>query len=165
MDSICVRGIDAVNFMPPRLPADDAAIPAFCSWQHNCMQRAALIRRRLNSGVTERTPMSKLSTHELELAIQLSLVAKVKEAAQRYMAEPAESASSAQQAYISALECLAEHIEAKCHESRLFKTTALPVDRLRARNSLSETAKPRTGHRVIPFPAVRGAGGSPLTAA
>jgi hypothetical protein len=108
--------------------------------------------------------MSKLSTHELDLAIQLSLVAKVKKAAQRYMAEPAESGSTAQQAYISALECLAEHIEAKCHESRLFQTAALPANRL-SKNSLSATAKPRTGHRVIPFPAAHGAGGSPLTAA
>jgi hypothetical protein len=109
--------------------------------------------------------MSRLSTNELDLAIQLSLVAKVKEAARRYTAEPAESASTALQAYISALECLAEHIEAKCHESRLFQTTALPANRLRAKNSLSATAKSRTGHRVIPFPAAQGAGGSPLTAA
>jgi hypothetical protein len=109
--------------------------------------------------------MSKLSTHELDLAIQLSLVAKVKEAARRYMAEPAESASTAQQAYISALECLAEHIEAKCRESQLFQTSALAAHRLRSKHCLSETAKSRTGHRVIPFPAARGAGGSPLTAA
>jgi len=108
--------------------------------------------------------MSKLSTHDLDRAIQLSLVAKIKEAARRYTAEPAESGSAALQAYISALECLAEHIEAKCHESRLFQTTALPADRLR-KNSLSATAKPRAGHRVIPFPAAHGSGGSPLTAA
>jgi len=151
--------------MPDWYGAKHSAILVATLWQHGCMQCTGLIRRRLNSGVTERTPMSKLSTHELDFAIQLSLVAKVKEAAHRYAAEPAESGSSALQAYISALECLAEHIEAKCHESLLFKTTALPVHRLRAKNSLSATAKPRAGHRVIPFPAGVGAGGSPLTAA
>jgi hypothetical protein len=109
--------------------------------------------------------MSKLSTHELDLAIQLSLVAKVKEAARRCTAEPAESGSTALRAYISALECLAEHIEAKCRESRLFQTSELSAQRFRGKNSLSETAKPRASHRVIPFPAAHGPGGSPLTAA
>jgi len=143
--------------MPDWYGAKHSLILVATLWQLSCMQSTGLIRRRLNSGVTERTPMSKLSTHELDLAIQLSLVAKVREAGQRYMAEPGESASSAVRAYISALECLAEHIEAKCHESRLFQT---PLN-----NPLSATAKPRTGHRVIPFPAAQGAGGSPLTAA
>jgi hypothetical protein len=122
------------------------------------------IRRRLNSGVTERTPMS-FSTQELDLAIQLSLVAKIKEAAQRYTPEPAESGSTALRAYISALECLAEHIEAKCRESVLFHTPALPAHRLGGRNSLSAVAKPRTSHRVIPFPTARGSDDSPFTAA
>ena len=106
-----------------------------------------------------------ISTHELDLAIQLSLVAKVKEAAQRYTAEPAECGSTALRAYISALECLAEHIEAKCRESQLFETAAFSAHRFRAKNSLSETARPTTGHRVIPFPAAHGSGGWPFTAA
>ena len=109
--------------------------------------------------------MSKLSTQELDLAIQLSLVAKVKEAAQRYSAEPVESGSTALRAYIAALECLAEHIEGKCRESRLFQASALSAHRLRGKNPLTESAKSRTGHQVIPFPAAHGSGGSPFTAA
>jgi hypothetical protein len=107
--------------------------------------------------------MSKLSTHELDREIQLSLVVKIREAAQRYKAEPAESGSSALQAYITALECLAQHIESRCGVSRLPRTTVLSAHRLRAKQPVSETAKSRTGTRVIPFPAANGA--SPFTAA
>jgi hypothetical protein len=95
--------------------------------------------------------MSKISTQELDLQIQLSLVSKIREAARRYKAEPAESGSAALQSYVSALECLAEHIETKCRGLRLAQE-ALRAQRLR------KSANPR----VIPFPSD---GASPLTAA
>jgi len=106
--------------------------------------------------------MSKLSTHELDLETQLSLVAKIRQAAQRYQAAPAESGSAALQAYISAVECLARHIEARCDASHLARTIPIAAPRARARHAIAVTAKPRTAHRVIPFPA---AAASPITAA
>jgi hypothetical protein len=105
--------------------------------------------------------MSKLSTQQLDLHIQLSLVARIREAAQRYQAEPVESGSTTLESYIAALEHLAEHIELKCRGALISETAALPAQRLR-KQTLSETAKHKTGERVIPFPA---SGGSPLTAA
>jgi hypothetical protein len=108
--------------------------------------------------------MSKLSTPELDLEIQLSLVAKIRQTAQRYKIAPAESGSAALQAYIAALECLAQHIEARCGASRLTRTIFLPAHRSRARHPISETAKPRSASRVIPFPAAN-SGASPITAA
>jgi hypothetical protein len=86
--------------------------------------------------------MSKLSTHDLDREIQL--VAKIREAAQRYNAEPVESDSTALHAYLAALERLAQHIEDRCSAQRL-------------------DGKTRTTSRVIPFPAANGP--SPLTAA
>ena len=80
----------------------------------------------------------KDTSHELDLQIQVSLVAKIRQAAQRYKTEPVETDSAAFLAYVSALECLADHIDAKCRAAR-------PV------------------HRVIPFPAT--GSNSPLTAA
>jgi hypothetical protein len=105
--------------------------------------------------------MSKVSTHELDMQIQLSLVAKIRQAAQRYKSEPAEEGSTALLSYIAALEGLAEHIEAKTRGARLAYETELRAERLKL--PISETAKPRPGQRVIQFPASNGA--SPLTAA
>ena len=106
--------------------------------------------------------MSKISTQELDLQIQLSLVAKIRQAAQCYKAEPAEPGSAALQSYVAALECLAEHIDTKCRGMRLAQETALRAERLR-KNARDAAAKAGANPRVIPFPSANGA--SPLTAA
>jgi hypothetical protein len=106
--------------------------------------------------------MSKVSTHELDMQIQLSLVAKIRQAAQRYKSEPAEEGSSALLSYIAALEGLAEHIEAKTRGARLAYETELRAERFR-KLPMSETSKPRADQRVIQFPAANGT--TPLTAA
>jgi len=106
--------------------------------------------------------MSKVATHELDLQIQISLVAKIRQAAQRYKSEPAGPDSAALQSYVAALECLAEHIEAKTRGSQLAHETELRAERLRQYH-MSETAKPKSDQRVITFPATNGS--SPLTAA
>jgi hypothetical protein len=95
--------------------------------------------------------MMKDSTHESDLQIQLSLVAKIRQAAQRYKSEPVEPGSTALLAYVSALECLADHIDTKCRGTRLAQG-----------HPLGGAAK-RSSHRVIQFPA--GGSNSPLTAA
>jgi hypothetical protein len=82
--------------------------------------------------------MKNDSSHELDLQIQLSLVTKIRQAARQYKAEPVETDSAAFLAYVSALECLADHIDAKCRASR-------PM------------------HRVIPFPVI--GSNPPFTAA
>jgi hypothetical protein len=105
--------------------------------------------------------MSKVATHELDLQIQISLVAKIRQAAQRYKSEPAGPDSAALQTYVAALEGLAEHIEAKTRGSQLARETELRADRLR-QHALSETAKPRSDQRVIAFPT---SGSSPQNAA
>jgi hypothetical protein len=96
----------------------------------------------------------------LDLQIQISLVAKIRQAAQRYKSEPAGPDSAALQSYVAALECLAEHIEAKTRGSQLAHETELRAERIR---QMSETAKPKSDQRVIAFPATNGS--SPLTAA
>jgi len=106
--------------------------------------------------------MSKLSTRELDLEIQLSLVAKIRQAARQYKAEPAGAGSAALESYIAALETLAQHIEAKCRAALIPPVDTLPAQRLR-RQTLSDGARSKTGQRVIPFPAASGT--SPLTAA
>ncbi|HEX3743946.1 MAG TPA: hypothetical protein VHW09_08445 [Bryobacteraceae bacterium] len=105
--------------------------------------------------------MSKESTHELDLQIQLSLVAKIRQAAQRYKAEPLEPGSASLLAYVAALESLADHIDARCRGSQLTHETEMRTLQLR-KQLLSETDKARATHRVIPFPS---AGNSPITAA
>lgn len=117
--------------------------------------RFAIFRRH------ERTTMSKVSTHELDLQIQLSLVAKIREAARRYKAEPLEPGSAALLAYVAALESLANHIEGRCRNSQLSRANELRSERLR-KPPLPETAKARGDHRVIPFPV---AGATPTSAA
>jgi hypothetical protein len=112
------------------------------------------------SGLRKGHPMSKLSTQQMDLQIQLSLVAKIREAARRYRTEPAESDPTALQSYIAALELLAEHIELKCRGALISEASALRTQRLR-KHALSETAKHKAGERVIPFPG----SGAPLTAA
>ena len=97
--------------------------------------------------------MSKISTQELDLQIQLSLVDRIRQAALRYRSAPAEASSDALQSYVASLECLAEHVAAKCRVSRLFQAAAIPAHR-----------KPGTGTRVIPFPA-NGSSDPPFTAA
>jgi hypothetical protein len=79
--------------------------------------------------------MSKVSTQDPDLQIQLSLVARIRQAAMWYQAAPAEASSDALQSYLASLECLAEHVAAKCR-----------------------------GCRVIPFPAA-GSNAFPFTAA
>ena len=95
--------------------------------------------------------MTKDSSHELDLQIQLSLVAKIRQAAQRYKSEPVEPGSATLLAYVSALECLADHIDTKCRGARLAQE-----------HPLSDAAK-RSAQRVIQFPA--GGSNSPFTAA
>jgi hypothetical protein len=107
--------------------------------------------------------MSKLSAQELDLQIQLSLVARIKQAAHMYKAAPAEAGSAALESYVAALECLAEHIAAKCRGSRLTLKTTDPAHRLRAARHLPEPVKPGSDCRVIPFPSATG--NPPLTAA
>jgi len=104
--------------------------------------------------------MSKTSSHELDLQIQLTLVAKIRQAAQRYKSEPAGSDTAALLSYVAALEGLAEHIEAKTRGSQLANETQIRAERLR-RHAASEAT--HTDQRVIAFPAAGGA--SPLTAA
>jgi len=129
------------------------------SWHEDCSYLSGfMFAGGKVSGVTERTPMSKLSTHELDLETQLSLVAKIRHAAQRYKAAPAESGSAALQAYIAAVECLAQHIEDRCDRTRMARTIPMPIHRPRA----GHAAKARSTSRVIPFPA---ASASPITAA
>lgn len=94
--------------------------------------------------------MTKNSSHELDLQIQLSLVAKIRQAAQRYKSEPVEPGSAALLAYVSALEGLADHIDTKCRATRLAQE-----------HPLNEAVK-RSAQRVIQFPA---SSSSPLTAA
>jgi hypothetical protein len=104
--------------------------------------------------------MSKSSHRDLELQIQLSLVARVRQAAHLYRSAPAENA--ALQSYVSALECLAEYVATKCQETQpVSEIPATP--RLRGRQQLALTPKPpRAEGRVIPFPSSAGA---PLPAA
>ncbi len=106
--------------------------------------------------------MSKVATHELDLQIQISLVAKIRQAAQRYKSEPAGPDSAALLSYVAALEGLAEHIEAKTRGSQLARETELRAERLR-QQIVAESAKQRGDQRVISFPAANGT--SPLTAA
>jgi len=103
--------------------------------------------------------MSKVSSQELDLQIQLSLVAKIRQAAQRYKNDPAESGSTALQSYIAALEGLADHIDIRCRGSRLFQEAEAAARRTHAKQPQTESGNPRT-ERVIPFP-----GASPSNAA
>jgi hypothetical protein len=107
--------------------------------------------------------MSKLSAEELERQIEVSLVARIRHAAHLYEIAPLEAGSAALQSYVAALECLAEHVAAKFRASRRTIETVIPTDRFHAGHHLAGPAKPRTDHRVIPFPSVNG--NSPLTAA
>jgi hypothetical protein len=100
--------------------------------------------------------MSTISSHELDLQIQLSLVAKIREAAQRYKSEPVDSGSTALRSYVAALEKLANHIEAKTRSSQLAHATA-------RKHPLPQASTPRTDRRVIAFPS--SSGSSPFTAA
>jgi hypothetical protein len=94
--------------------------------------------------------MSKVSTQELDLQIQLSLVAKIRQAANTYKTAPGEAGSAALQSYIAALECLAEHIATRCRGSQVALETS---QRLNGEQP-----------RVIRFPGPSGSG-APLTAA
>jgi hypothetical protein len=107
--------------------------------------------------------MSKLSTEELDLQIQLTLVARIRHAAHLYRIAPAEAGSAAFQSYVAALECLAEHIAAKCRGARVSLETAVPAHRLGAAHHPSGPGKPGTERRVIAFPSANGS--SPQTAA
>jgi hypothetical protein len=80
-----------------------------------------------------------------------------------YKTAPAEAGPAALQSYVAALECLAEHVTAKCRGARLSQETAVPVQRLRSGHHLPEPVKPGSERRVIPFPSANGT--SPLTAA
>ncbi len=97
--------------------------------------------------------MSK--THDLGSRMELSLIARIRQAAHMYKAAPAKV--DALESYVSALECLAEYVSAKCLESH-NNITPLPVRQV----ALPETARPRIASRVIPFPSRDNA---PLTAA
>src|SRR5580698_4615225 len=95
--------------------------------------------------------MSKASNQELDLQIQLSLVARIRQAGHRLKDSPAEE--TALRSYVSALECLAEYVSAKCQESHPQPERATPLAMPRLRKpAVSETAKPKSGSRVIPFP-------------
>jgi hypothetical protein len=94
--------------------------------------------------------MSHISTHELDLQIQLSLVAKIRQAAQRYKSEPVEPGSAALLAYVVALEGLADHIDTRCRGSQLGREIELRAQRPR-QHSVSD-------QRVLQFPAEKGAG-------
>jgi len=107
--------------------------------------------------------MSKLSQQEMDLQIQLSLVAKIRQAAHLYKAAPTEPGSAALQSYVAALERLADHIAAKCRGSELFMQSVDSANVHRNRHHLPQSARPRTGSRVIPFPSASGP--TPFTAA
>jgi hypothetical protein len=109
--------------------------------------------------------MSKISPQELDRQIQLALVAKIRQAAHLYKGAHSEPGSPALQAYVAALECLAEHIASKCRESRPTTEIAVPLRFLHGKRHLSAVAKLRTESRVIPFPSANGGGPSPLNAA
>lgn len=116
-----------------------------------------------------RTPMSKVSPSELDLKIQLSLVAKIRQAAHLYKSAPEEPESPALLSYVAALECLAEYVAARCRESRPSLETAAPTYPLPVKRHLYAaarlaSARLRTECRVIPFPAPNG-GPSPLNVA
>ena len=111
--------------------------------------------------------MSKLTAEELDLRIRLSLIARIRQAGHVYKAAPPETGSPALQSYVAALECLAEHIDARtrkeCRGTGPSLATAVPTHQLRVRYPLPEPVKAATGRRVIPFPVTNGA--SPFTAA
>ena len=98
--------------------------------------------------------MSRLSSHEVE--IQLSLVARIRRTAQQYKSAPAGCDSAALQAYIAALECLAQHIETRCEAKRFVRPIPIAVHGSRSHHSMKSASAPR----VIPFPTA-----SPITAA
>ena len=93
--------------------------------------------------------MSKLSTQELDLQIQLTLVARIRQAARMYKTAPAEAGPAALQSYVAALECLAEHVTAKCRGARLSQETAVPR-RGSAPGTTSGACEAGIERRVIP---------------
>lgn len=107
--------------------------------------------------------MSKLSQQELDLQIQLALVAKIRQAAHMYKATPVEPGSAALQSYVAALERLADHIAARCRGSQPYLEIAVPAHAPHDRRHFSASAKTKSGPRVIPFPSANGP--SPFTAA
>lgn len=109
--------------------------------------------------------MSKVSPSELDWQIQLSLVAKIRQAAHLYRSSPEEPESPALLSYVAALECLAEYVAAKCRESRLVLEREAPAYPLPVRRHLYAAARLRTESRVIPFPAPNNGGSSPLNVA
>ena len=75
--------------------------------------------------------MPRSSTQELDLRIQLSLVTGIRHAASAYNAAPAIVAAAALEAYLSALESLAEYVAAKWRGARI--SNELPVAGQRVR--------------------------------
>ena len=75
--------------------------------------------------------MSHVSPQELDLQIQLSLVAKIRQAAQRYKSEPVDAGSAALLSYVAALEGLADHIDTRCRGSQLGQEIELRAQRMR----------------------------------
>lgn len=102
--------------------------------------------------------MSKEST--LEVNIPCSLVAAVKQAAQRYRATPDRGRSAALESYVTALEVLADYVSSR---------SPVPIDgSARAeqiRRAAPARAHSRAGSTVIPFRAASAGSGWPFTAA
>jgi hypothetical protein len=87
----------------------------------------------------ERMFMSK--TNELDLQIQHSLVARIRQAAHSYQAAPTET--RALESYVTALESLAAYVSAKCREAQPIPFPERPV---------SDAPKAKSISRVIQFP-------------
>ena len=120
--------------------------------------------------------MSKRSTRQVDLKTRLSLVAKIRCAAQLYRAEPAKLASAALRSYVAALECVPNHVETKCRGPQLFHRNSLLANRIPAAAArIAAVANPavanpavahsRARHRVLQFPAPNSSSGWPLPAA
>ena len=97
--------------------------------------------------------MSKSSPHDLELQIQASLLARIRDAAHTYRSAPSEE--DGLRCYVAALECLAEYVATKCQEMR--PPQEIPLAARIRRHPLAEAVRSRPDNRVIPFPCPAGA--------
>ena len=79
--------------------------------------------------------MPRSSTQELDLRIQLSLVTSIRHAASAYHAAPATGAPAALEAYLSALESLAEYVATKWRGERISSELPVAGQRVRTHHS------------------------------
>jgi len=96
------------------------------------------------------------SQEELDLHIQFSLVARIRQAAKAYRATPAAVSPPAMAAYVCALESLAEYVTSKWRGSQVLEESQAPRVPIRINRSA----------RVVSLPPPEDSGdATPLTAA